>query len=191
MKILEKVMYVFYGISMIFNLYLGIKTKDSDKLCIALWIFNTAIMFMLYRKEEKFGDERVEWRNEFIKELLSDNLANLEEDKHCCIHYKNKKPEILYAPRKLLTEKFKKVEEAKKIASNIIGCEYVDGRNLEIDGKYVAGVYIDDLEMMTQRHEMVIINEIDGLNHATCEKIIEYLKEDNDFTKELKKYELI
>ena len=191
MKILEKVLYVFYGVSIIFNIWLALKTKNTDKLCIALWIFNTAIMFMLYRKEEKFGDERVEWRDAFIKKLLSDNLINLEEDKHYCIHYKNKKPEILFAPRKPLTEKFERVEEAKKIASKLIGCEYVDGRNLEIDGQYVAGVYIDDLETMTQRHEMVIINEVDGLDRTTCEKIIEYLKEDNDFTKELKKYELI
>lgn len=191
MKVLEKVLYVFYGVAIIFNIWLAIKTKNTDKLCIAIWIFNTASMFMLYRQTERFGDRRVEWRDKFIKKLLSDNLQNLEEDKQYCIHYKNKKPEILFVPRKPLTEKFERLEEAKKIASDIIGCEYVDGKNLEIDGQYVAGVYIDDIETFTQRHEMVIINEIDGLDCATCEKIIEYLKEDNDFTAMLKKYELI
>ena len=80
MKIMEKVIYVFYGISMIFNLYFAIKTKDLDKLCIAIWIFNTAIMFMLYRKEEKFGDERIKWRDELIKELLRERVEKNEEE---------------------------------------------------------------------------------------------------------------
>ena len=191
MEVLEKFNYAFYIFAFIFYIYVAIKTKDSDKLFIAVWIFNTAMMFMLYRKADKFGDERVKWRDEFIKKLLSDNLKEIDEDKCYCIHYKNKQPEILHSTRKAYTEKSERVEEAKEIASNIIGCEYVDGKNLYIDGEYVAGVYIDDMEMMSQKHEMVIINEIDGMDHTTCEKVIEYLKQDNEFAEELKFYELI
>ena len=187
MKTFNRIVYLFYIFTIIYHLIWAIVMKDFDKVIIAIWVVSSFLLFSVFNQAEREND----WKENLIKKLLSDNLANLEDDKHYCIHYENKKPKILFVPRKQYTEKFERVEEAKKIASNIIGCEYVDGRNLYIDGKYVAGVYIDDLEIMTQRHEMVIINEIDGLDNATCEKIIEYLKEDNDFTKVLKEYELI
>lgn len=190
-KKLEICTIIFYIVATIMNIIMAIKTKDGDKVFIAFWIFNTMTMFILYRQADELGDRRVEWTEQFIKKLLSNNLKGYESSKYYCIHYKNKKPEILFNARKNYTERFQRVDEAKKIASHIIGCEFVDGRNLYIDGEYVAGVYIDDMEMMSQRHEMVIINEIDGLDRSTCEKIIEYLKTNNDFTAELKEYELI
>ena len=70
MKVLEKFNYLFYTVAFTANIYLAIKTKDIDKICIAMWIFNTSIMFMLYRQTDKFGDERVKWRDELVKKTI-------------------------------------------------------------------------------------------------------------------------
>lgn len=210
-KILDIVVYITYALIFASNICAMIQTKNMAYAGTCIWIINAGTMYSLFRHQSKFGDERVKWRDETIEKLFKFNKEMMQEldeivkqmedeaerigkigvDRQFCIYYKNKTPEIIYWPRNLHVGKFEKIEKSKEIASKIIGCEYVDGRNLEIDGQYVAGVYIDDLETMTQRHEMVIINEVDGLDRATCEKIIKYLKEDNEFTAELKKYELI
>lgn len=84
----------------------------------------------------------------------------------------------------------KKIIEAKKIAAKEIGCGFVDGMNIEIDGKYYGGMYCDDLARIKQEYRfildfngrevevygtIVIINERDGLTEDDCIKIMGYL----------------
>ena len=197
-KIIDRIIQYLYITIAILALISGIKENNLDKIAILILACTSFVWFFLWCIEKEIGNERVANRDNFIENLLklntkilSDNIKEIEENKQYCIHYQNKKPKIIFVSRKPYTDKFKRIEEAKKIASDIIECDYVDGKNLEIDGEYVAGLYIDDMETFSKTHELVIINEINGLDYSTCEKIIRYLKEDNEYSKMLKEYELI
>lgn len=198
LNLINRVMRYLYIAIAILALISGIKENNLDKFIISIFAGASYVWLFLYCAEKEMGNERVANRDNFIENLLklntkflSDNIKEIEEDKQYCIHYQNKKPKIIFVSRKPYTDKFKRIEEAKKIASDIIECDYVDGKNLEINGEYVAGLYIDDMETFSKTHELVIINEMNGLDYSTCEKIIRYLKEDNEYSKMLKEYELI
>lgn len=70
MKKFEMLMYLCYGLAFTLNLISLIETKDGDKLAICIWIINAGMMFSLYRDVSKFGDKRVETRDNIIKNLF-------------------------------------------------------------------------------------------------------------------------
>ncbi len=70
MKILEKIMYLVYILAFTLNIYLVIKTNDYNRLAVVIWIFNAGMMFHLYIQTDKFGDERVKWRDELVKKTI-------------------------------------------------------------------------------------------------------------------------
>lgn len=70
MKKLEILTHLLYGLIFIINVIGFIKTKDSDKLVICMWIFNAYTMYLLYFNTSKLGDKRVETRDNIIKQLL-------------------------------------------------------------------------------------------------------------------------
>ena len=59
--------------------------------------------------------------------------------------------------REPFVEDYEKVAEAKKIAAQVIGCEFVDGLNLIIDDKYYSGIYCDDLAKTAREQYFVFI----------------------------------
>ena len=46
---------------------------------------------------------------------------------------------------------FSNFQELKKVISELLECKYVDGKNLINNGKYLAGIYIDDIELISQK----------------------------------------
>lgn len=70
MKKLEILTHLLYGLIFTINVIGFIKTKDSDKLVICMWIFNASTMYLLYRDTSKFADVRVETRDNIIKNLF-------------------------------------------------------------------------------------------------------------------------
>lgn len=107
------------------------------------------------------------------------------------IIFRNKKPTIKTVIRKFRKERFLRINEAKDIAVKNIGCVYVDGLNLYIDGVYYGGIYCDDIARYNNNKTMVIINEFDGLSIKQCNKIIDYLLKEGHKIKELSELDMI
>lgn len=73
MEKIDRWFYIFYITMINLNIILAIKFQKIECITIAIWVVNTTIMFHLYRKADKFGDVRVENRDNFIKTLLKQN----------------------------------------------------------------------------------------------------------------------
>lgn len=70
--------------------------------------------------------------------------------------------------------------EAKKIASKILKCKYVDGKNLiDNEGNYLGGIYVDDLEFYSQKYKAVILKETEKFTFSDTFDAIMYFKKNN------------
>lgn len=122
-----------------------------------------------------------------IRECI-ENIMGIKTDN--IVVWKDNHIIIKKVKRKSFKKRYEKVLEAKKIAAKEIGCEFVDGLNLIIDGKYYGGIYCDDLARMNRDYrgnlkvndkyyemygDIIVINEQEGLSIQECKKIVEYL----------------
>lgn len=86
---------------------------------------------------------------------------------------------------------FSNFQELKEVISELLECKYVDGKNLINKGKYLAGIYIDDMELISQKKKAIVINEREGLSVDDCLYIALYLQKTEFLKKELiDRYEL-
>ena len=74
MKIAEIGMYITYIICFVLNVYEAIVQKDGNRIAICYWIFQSMIMFILFRQSDKICDKQIEWRDKLITELLKEKI---------------------------------------------------------------------------------------------------------------------
>ena len=99
-------------------------------------------------------------------------------------------PYIKTVFRNEFLDKTGKVNEAKRIAAQIIECQYVDGMNLHIGNQYYGGIYCDDLATVSYPYRfhingnachgpIVVINEVGGLSRYDAKVIVQWLQDNS------------
>lgn len=80
MKKTETLISVFYILFMIFVIFSAIKTKEILYISIAIWVFNSFIMFRTNINNRTSYEESIEFRDRIIK-ILQEELNNKKENK--------------------------------------------------------------------------------------------------------------